>query len=398
MLGGASRSCFSVAWMCGSALACGGPTVTAGAEPRGSQARAAATAPSESKGKEAADEGAEGALVLARVSVSEGSGYIDLEGAWVLPPKYTLAYPFLGGLAGVLEDAPRVDTDRGPGFLDGENHLIQPDGGRASVSFARGVWDGVALVRYEPDGKRTIIELDGSVVASFDQIDVFREGLAVAVRGDQQGWVRPDGSWARTMPWTGKPRLSAVSEGRASVINAHDDRCRWMNPETGAWVLPGEFASCGAFAEGRAFARMPGDDRFGIIDSEGRWLVRNAFDDYLDYREGCGMVAIGDRWGMVDRNGSWVVRPRWKGTGRMSEGRVLIADDQGQIGYANTRGQVVIDPVFAQGGWFHHGRAVVQPEPGGPVGFIDPSGAVVVALKFKTADGFSEVNGLRIGW
>jgi hypothetical protein len=93
----------------------------------------------------------------------------------------------------------------------------------------------------------------------------------------------------------------------------------------------------------------------------------------------------------IDRNGKIVISPRFDEynnlDGEFHDGRLAITWGTG--GYADTTGRKVT-PSFESGSAFSEGLASVTATSGGPRGYIDSGGRMVIQPRFQKAEPFSE--------
>lgn len=190
--------------------------------------------------------------------------FVDLDGVQVTP-DFADARPFAEGLA------PARASD-GWGYVDPQgNWVIEPRFDSASA-FS----DGLAKVRGQ------IIDRDGQIVfdgREYHAIEPFSEGLAavnVYARGrHRHGYLDRDGVLA--IPAT-YHQTTSFSEGRGAVLT----RKGWgYIDRTGDWLIRPRFSTAGPFVDGLArvhqqvgpFVRSFGTrERVGYVDADGEWV------------------------------------------------------------------------------------------------------------------------------
>ncbi len=118
-------------------------------------------------------------------------------------------------------------------------------------------------------------------------------------------------------------------------------------------------------AEVSAEDRLAGDDLFAIVDA--------------------------GRWGYMDRQGRVVISPRYDYATPFAEGRAAVRAGA-EWGYIAPGGTWVIEPTYSAAAAFSDGRALVSRGIGKSekFGFIDASGAEVVAIQLPYALSYSE--------
>ncbi|NBC87592.1 MAG: hypothetical protein GVY25_15510, partial [Bacteroidetes bacterium] len=110
-------------------------------------------------------------------------------------------------------------------------------------------------------------------------------------------------------------------------------------------------------------------------------LAQDAPNRFPVYQDGA--------WGYIDSTGAMAISPQFDEASPFSDGRARVTDGDQQK-FIDATGEVVLEGDAAYVGSFHEGRAVIQPEPNGPFGYIDKRGAVVISPQFDKAHAFSE--------
>jgi hypothetical protein len=140
------------------------------------------------------------------------------------------------------------------------------------------------------------------------------------------------------------------------------------------------------FVDNRALIRR--DGRFGFIDTTGSTVIPAEYADAWHFSEGLAPVQRDSLWGFIDRSGDMAVDPQFNLAPSVVEEtqhnptyrRTRI---DGQVGYRNAEGSLVIPPAFDQAWYFSEGRARIRTD--GKWGYIDRSGEVVVPPRFEQA-------------
>jgi len=130
--------------------------------------------------------------------------------------------------------------------------------------------------------------------------------------------------------------LVVVQDGRYGYIN--QDGKVTIRPQfvwAGAfWRGLGTVYVCGRYAsidssgallplriavEGRFEPEKKGE-KFGFVDSSGRFRIAPNFDEVLPFSEGLAAVRSGDQWGFIDTSGNFAVPPRFAAAFYFREG------------------------------------------------------------------------------
>lgn len=270
------------------------------------------------------ESGAEGALFPAKGENGQW-GYIDVSGAWVIPPQYDTAGDFRGNYAviGVFPEGfvPTEDTTEYPdcwGVIDRQGNMVLPP----EYAFDAG-YDGFFYGGYDT----------GIWYVTRWRDLIWDENEEEALQENLVGFFDiPSGcfsglKWHNIGHWCSDSRLIAVMDREKGA--GYADRT------TGELVIPYQYfdSDCGNFYEGIAAAAHfnedgnPGD--FFLIDETGREIPLPA-----------GIHAV-----------------MYHGS---SEGRVLIRNEEKLYGYADRQGRVVIAPQFIMANDFEDGIATVK--------------------------------------
>lgn len=244
------------------------------------------------------------------VAVGSGGGprygFVDPAGVVVVPAVLLQAYPYADGRALVrLRDKAPTPLERlfgasdALGFLDRDGALAFTVPGQAS-SFAEGLApfsDPGAFTR----GDWGYLQPDGSVAVelrSLRRAYGFSDGLARVVRGDEMGYVRPDGS----------PAFAAT------------------------------FEVGGPFSEGLAPVLV--DRQWGYVDAGGALAIAPRFDQAGAFSGGLAAVEVGGRWGYVGPDGGFVIEPRFAAAQTFRGPLAAVTDATGTY-YVDRAGQPV---------------------------------------------------------
>ena len=137
-------------------------------------------------------------------------------------------------------------------------------------------------------------------------------------------------------------------------------------------------------------------------------------------------VKIGNKYGFINNTGTVAIQPQFDGAKSFSEGYAAVCTGrcawvetdetvklraqsvyEGNWGYINKQGQMVITPQFSEAGNFSQGLAAVgigERKLFGPspwhFGYIDGSGKVVIAAQFSFGKDFDDrgMAAVSVGW
>lgn len=240
-------------------------------------------------------------------------GLIDEQGVPVRPFEYDSCATLSDGMSAVA---------RGEryGYIDRDSQLVIP----CEFSYANAFSEGLAAVCLD-DSQWTFVGKNGQFATEnrFDEISNLSEGLAYATADSGAGYVDQ----------TGKFKLKATHWGSGSD-----------------------------FSEGLASVTFWDREEFkrGYLNCEGETVIPPSFDFAGFFRHGRACVGIEDRYGVIDRSGNFVVEPRFSDTFHFNEGFAAVSDDaNSRFGFIGLNGEQLIPPKFAHASAFRNGYARV---------------------------------------
>ncbi|WGK70208.1 WG repeat-containing protein [Candidatus Haliotispira prima] len=282
------------------------------------------------------------------VKVQSHYGYINYKGDLSIPPKYPNVQRYSEGFAPVQRD------DGSLAYLDlkGEEREITDDYG-------------------EPE-----------------KLDIISDGMARVVIDGLVGYVDKQLKWAIEPQFSHAGRFS---EGLAAILDIDQQRA-WYIDKKGLKVFSLENVhSVGPMQGG--FAYFIRDERFGIIDREGKVTREPSFLFLASADPISGLArALDDKtelYGFVNRDGSWIVSPRYPNAGDFSNGlAAVMLRHKNRYGYIDTHGGLRVPGQYLAAGSFHEGFAWVRTDKG--LRYIDKDGAWLSPLIFTYAYDFYE--------
>ena len=263
------------------------------------------------------------ARVAARTPAGLRYGFVDAEGAEVVPPEALAAYDFAAGLAPVRfveRDAPlglpflAAIGQPGPGPW----RLVGPDGATRARLDVESVTAGAA----DPDLAAAFpVEVSGgftgarrwgyadragriSIRPRFEAAGRFADGLAPAAQDGAFGFVGPDGQF-RT-----PPRYDAafgVSDGRARV--ARGGRWGFLSVAQAAAGADAELAWDAALDASEGLAAVRRDGRWGYLGPDGALALPLRYAFATPFRNGLALVRDAEGLAYIDAAGAVV----WRG-------------------------------------------------------------------------------------
>ncbi len=190
--------------------------------------------------------------------IKDRFGYIDLEGKWVVDPKFNKAKDFHEGFARVLVG------DKWGFIRTNGDWLVEP-----KYSNAFDFQEGHARVLTE--NGYTFLNADGSEMelGKVDKIHDFTEGVARVIRGKDVGLIDTEGNWLV------EPSFESIKPKIRGYIPA---------AKKGLW---------------------------GFIDEKGNWIIEPNYKNVAYPSEGLIPVMFKKLWGFIDENGKIVIEPAY---------------------------------------------------------------------------------------
>jgi len=152
---------------------------------------------------------------------------------------------------------------------------------------------------------------------------------------------------------------------------------------TGKEVIAPKYQFAGFFAEGMAFASLPGG-KMGYIDKTGNFVIPAKYDNASNFNEGFASVVEDEDWGVINTKGEMVIEPKYPNYIMFHDGMAKIKLERGLFstyGFINTKGDTVIYPKFEKVSEFSNGLCMASQD-GSRYGYIDTKGNWVIKPKW----------------
>lgn len=374
-------------------------------------------------------------------------GLIDPSGKVVLAPRFervakyppswdVLQLPNQVAAAQEITGAEPVRDSLIPIRLDGKAGFATRDGkilalGRyddTGLGFSEGRIDVKSGDRYGyADENGTLV-----VPAQYDETYPFRSGSAVVRVGKKWGIIDRDGKFVVSPAWdfvdpgsafnsdwieirvgnrsgvvdrTGKeilpirfervtnpspPLISAVDTGRVVYVRPGGNVAFELRCPKGFFRAP-KGMGFPFFGRNSALVACGDMTNYGLIDTQGKFLLDPTWDQISPFSDGRAVVSKGGRAGMIDEEGRIVLElGKFKLCG-ISEGRVCFEDPKTlKAGFLDRDGKVVIPASFDWVLRFVEGLCVARLDEKRPFGhgYIDPKGSWVIAPSYWHANSF----------
>ncbi|MBK7871405.1 MAG: WG repeat-containing protein [Saprospiraceae bacterium] len=130
---------------------------------------------------------------------------------------------------------------------------------------------------------------------------------------------------------------------------------------------------------------------WGYIDSTGRATVTPGYTFAQDFTNGVGIVACDGKWGMVNAKGQPVIPCQYDGIEflKNTDNKIVrLYVQTPKYGLIDTLGQLAVDAVYDELGFFREGRLAVKRN--GLWGFVNDEGLEVIPCRFREVSNFYE--------
>jgi WG containing repeat len=320
---------------------------------------------------------------LGQVRVNDKWGFINARGELVIRPQFDEVVPFSEGLAAV-----RIGNDWG--FIDKTGRMVIAP--TVSPEFNNKFSEGLLSVYL--NGKFGYIDATGRTVIPprFDHARPFRSGVAAVEIDGKPAYIDHHGTVVLRPNFR---RADDFEEGLAPVYNRTLEHFGFIDG-TGKIAIPIRFSTLHnsvsgcwmsqRFSNGRALMIDYTQNwrEWGYMDRSGAGVIPLKFRYANDFENGVAVVAVGDAafqhltYGLIDTNGKYLVEPKFGWLGTFSEGlsAAEISEETGlnHGGYIDRSGKFAITLSYASRlGPFYDGYAAVTTPRHGS-GYIDKQG------------------------
>ena len=292
-------------------------------------------------------------------------GPTGLQGAQVDLTGHQIRSSYSEGLAIIA-----LSRDTRQGYVDTQGAIVIPPRFFQAGRFA----EGLAPVQQNPWDPWGFIDRSGSMLIAprFDAALPFSEGLAPVRFGDRWGYA--DHSGTLRIP----PRFHSAWGFSGGLARVTEDGLAGFIDRTGTWVAEPGYLRAGDFQEGLAF--VCGRRTCGYLNTDGTVVIGLQFDDAGPFNNGLAPVRIGERWGYINRSGELVVPALYTEADPFSEGLARVGEVRDYSydrkfggysgrktfsGFIDTDGAVTFDTRIHGASAFSHGLTVVRVPSGG---------------------------------
>lgn len=309
---------------------------------------------------------------LAEVFRGGRFGYVDADGALIIPMQYRRAFPFSEGRAFAV---------------DGEGTLVLLDRtGRELASFPKAELledesirfsEGLAVIPVrsaDTEEDEELPELTYLVVnAAGEEVCTLTDAYADFANGYRDGRiaVAEEGQW--TVDEAGLTRQFSAAPG---AWNYRDD--------AGEEAMDSRFDAAGPFSDGLAPVGLEderGQLRYGFADLDGEMVVPVEYEDVMPYTDGIGAVLLDGRWAYVNQDGRRITGFVYDEAGSFHEGAAMGRAGR-ELRVINRRGGVLFTAEANRALPFSDGVTVMYRKDGS-CGVYDQEGNLLIPFEYE---------------
>jgi hypothetical protein len=288
-------------------------------------------------------------------------GAVDMAGNVVVEPVYDKEVLFSEGLAAVVKDGKY-------GYVDKTGAVVLDFQYDSASSF----WNGVAAVRV--NGKDGVIDTSGAFVVEpiYDTIYSLQlngdvdELLITAYKDSIPHYFNIQGQEIvfdeGIEPYVeGRDRDPVFYDGLALAVRNSD---YGYVDAAGNTVIEPQYYEAYNFSEGLALVKS--NRKYGFIDTSGNAVIELQFSGARSFSEGLAAVCPEENnpdhlWGFIDTSGNMVIEPQFDEAYDFSDGYAQVSlpgDDETGFGYIDKDGNLVLQNEVYRDCTNHHGIAV----------------------------------------
>lgn len=313
------------------------------------------------------------------IKVSQGKmGYADITGREVIPCLYDLCFDFKpNGLAKVVKDGFM-------GVLDQTGKIVVPF--NFEFVFFNPISPTMVAVMinnkwgvYSQNGTMLIAPVRGNEDVKFlseHLVAIYSEGRYTLFndKGEKQVNATFDG-------------VQPESEG---LLVVRDSEKYGYISNKGELIVPYQFEDAKSFRQRLAAVKLKG--KWGYINPRGEFVIEPKYAVAEDFNDGMALVHKKDqaeKRDMIDKKGELITSLTFKSLGEFRDGVAVIENQQGAPGLLSTRGQMVV-PFGKYHEIIQDKNGFIRVKTEGKWGCIDPTGKILIPLKYDKLGWFSE--------
>lgn len=312
---------------------------------------------------------------LLPLKVNDGYHYYDTKGNLKINQKFASAGVFRNGLAIVKLPGNREQYT----FIDEKGKNAFGKTYRNVTVFNEGLaW--VSPTNSHP----TAIDKNGKELFSIkdaEHVKIFKDGIAAYSKKDsiseKWGFVSTSGETII------QPKFYATGNFSEGLCAVKDEAGNWTYiDKKGVVKFEKSYGSATDFINKKAIVQNLFEEKFGVIDSDGNYLIEPTLDSIAADKDSF-LIKKNDKWGWLDGTQKAIIEPQFDEAFPFGENELTVVKKNGFYGYIDKKGVVKIDFKFTEAYPFMGEIAYAKPKNSKQGGFIDTSGKSVVNPKFS---------------
>jgi hypothetical protein len=316
---------------------------------------------------------------LAAVSTTDGWGFIDQRGNFVVEPKYSWAASYSNQRACFS----RSDWAYHWAFISYSFLHCMRDADHSRFEFLYGQTPDPS----KPSDVFGYLDPSGEVVIppQFSCAEPFRQGIARVAESRGVGFIGIDGTFEI------EPQFDEATNFEDGLAVVSRDEKYGVLSRAGNFLVTPCFDYVWNFSEGLARFRV--GEKIGFIDLAGKIAIEPSFDCAWEFAEGLAPVQIDGSWGFITKEGQFSIEPAFYSAHCFSLGTAEVEDWEGPGPYRIDRTGARVSYVDTkENPTSERGPQLERAYRAGLWGFEDQSGKLVIPAVFQSVGDFS--NGL----
>lgn len=206
--------------------------------------------------------------------------------------------------------------------------------------------------------------------------------------GQFYGYINEKGTWAI------EPRFKSAYDFNGYGGAVVQDRQKFGIINTkGEFIVIPIYDNISDFKEMRAVFNIGGI--MGVMNENGNILTKRKYEFISDYSEGRAIVGIssdnGDyKYGYIDLEGNDIIEPKFISANNFNEGVALVHEKDKPFTLIDENGKVIGTYHYEYVAQYGDGLMVFSKASDGPYGYLNSKGEVVIKPIYKEADGFKD--------
>lgn len=302
------------------------------------------------------------------------------------------------------------------GFRDKETHKTL-----IPFSYEDAFIAGEDRIAVRNNGQWGFVDLHGDPICpiKYTEVNEFHDGMALVKYGDHYGYLNTEGGevipciYSIAYPFSCERAVVEKYNGQTAVINKQgksvlhfkknrvirsykDNYCvvdnKYIyNKDGQSCFIEYPFESVYDFSEGYAWVSIKG--RFKILSAVDGSLVcpRIKITDVDNFHEGLSIFHGDKGMGVINTKGDVIiVDSLFKEIGSFSEGLAQVCNFEGNYGYIDMNGTLVIPTIYGYASQFINGISIIGSATEVIYGCINKSGKIIVPIKYSHVSFSSE--------